>query len=778
MEVLELDGCSIWRGFALRSCGLPFTWVDRLRSTAATELAVGIEGNAPDQLQALRDAIEADRAALWRVTVEEFFAEPTFVSAVLWQNRAAWSTGLSRLRKLQSASPQFNSKYRQYERLLVKYVQRYCAKNDTIGFFGPLQWGVVSDDMCCVRLEPASRPATLEVFFERWALQAIIDAAFQSPAVRLGLRPLAKPIASIPGAITLPNPSFGKLCELLLRACDGLSTFGQITAQPGLSREAARLGLGRQHLFLILCRLEKEGALGWTPELPFSNRRTQTATARRILALACTGDNAAAARDLLERFDGLCEIAASLGQVAFDPLALDSRLASLEAKFSELTGTGATRRHGQTYAARTPVYIDCVRGGTIRIPDAFFRGVGSQLTAISRSLRWLTHRMSAQLESLLYEALIDDELRQSGTMPLARAWRTIAAMLPNAGGHHPAEILALLEEFARRWASALEPAINGQALSPGQMLTRVEQHFDALHVGWPSAVFCAPDLMILGRNPGEIDSGEAVVILGEVHLKNTLEPDLFFDVCPDKPGMLRRVLAEVGVQRIVGTLSARHENSRAVPHLHPDSQNVYFDINGAGSSELAVPVVRLDELSLDFDGTRLTIAQQSADLRWDLVHFLDTYLGGPSFDFLPSYRHRPRITVGSMVLFREGWTFSTQELDFLDPQDEATRFLLWRRFVARNRLPRRMFAKIAGERKPFMVDAESVPLIHVLMTELRKSSGVNLTEMLPVPTAPSWSSGTDGEPYACELRMVVTDHRRWVQTATTPKRSAWPAASV
>jgi hypothetical protein len=772
MEVLELYGCSIWRGFALRSCGLPFTWTDRLRSTATTELADTIKGSAPEGILALRGAIEADRAALWRVTVEEFFADPTFVSAVLWQNRTAWSTGLSRLRSPESDLPRFNSKYRQYERLLVKYVQRYCAKNDTIGFFGPLLWGVVSEGASCVQLEPASQPATLEVFFERWALQAIIDAAFQSPAVRLNLRPLAKPIASIPGAITLPNPKFGKLCELLLDACDGVSTFGQIAARPEISREAARLGLARQHLYVILSRLEQEGALGWTPELPFSNRRTQTAYTRHILTLACSGDNAAGAKDLLERFDGLCEVAASLRQVAFDPLALDERLAALELKFNELTGSAATRRPGQTYAARTPVYLDCVRGGTIRIPDAFIRGVGLQLAAISRSLRWLTYRMSGELESLLYEALIGDELRQTGTMPLARAWRTIAAMLPNAGGHHPPEIVALLQEFATRWASVLEPAINGQALSPEQMLSRVDQHFDAPHVGWPSAVFYAPDLMILGRSSAEIDSGAALVILGEIHLKNTLEPDLFFDVCPDKPGMLRRAMAEVGVPRFVNTLSARHEHSRSVPHLHPDCQDVYFDINGTGSSELTVPVVRLDELSLEFDGTRLTIAQRSTGHRWDLVHFLDTRLGGPVFDFLPSCRHRPRITVGSMVLFRESWTFSTEELDFLAPQDEATRFLLWRRFAVRNRLPRRMFAKITGERKPFMVDAESVPLTQVLMTEIRKSSELHLTEMLPVPMAPFWSSGTDGEPYACELRMVVTDHWRWVQSATTSKRPA------
>ena len=43
------------------------------------------------------------------------------------------------------AAPTKPSRARQREEIVASYWQRYCAKNDTIGFFGPLAWGRVAD---------------------------------------------------------------------------------------------------------------------------------------------------------------------------------------------------------------------------------------------------------------------------------------------------------------------------------------------------------------------------------------------------------------------------------------------------------------------------------------------------------------------------------------------------------------------------------------------------------------------------------------------------------
>jgi hypothetical protein len=66
-----------------------------------------------------------------------------FREAVTWQNPAAFANAVV---KVAEASPAKPSKARQREEIVASYWQRYCAKNDTIGFFGPLAWGLIETE--------------------------------------------------------------------------------------------------------------------------------------------------------------------------------------------------------------------------------------------------------------------------------------------------------------------------------------------------------------------------------------------------------------------------------------------------------------------------------------------------------------------------------------------------------------------------------------------------------------------------------------------------------
>jgi hypothetical protein len=66
-----------------------------------------------------------------------------FAEAVIWQNRSAYRTAVA---KIAGAGAGSGSKRRRREGVVAGYWQRYCAKNDTVGFFGPLAWGEVRDD--------------------------------------------------------------------------------------------------------------------------------------------------------------------------------------------------------------------------------------------------------------------------------------------------------------------------------------------------------------------------------------------------------------------------------------------------------------------------------------------------------------------------------------------------------------------------------------------------------------------------------------------------------
>src|SRR5690606_29619918 len=69
---------------------------------------------------------------------------------------------------------------------------------------------------------------------------------------------------------------------------------------------------------------------------------------------------------------------------------LDSALTSLDATFTEITGKPATRRAGETYAARTLVYEDCVRDLEIQIGSPVLERISPVLALLGHSARWFT----------------------------------------------------------------------------------------------------------------------------------------------------------------------------------------------------------------------------------------------------------------------------------------------------------------------------------------------------------------------------------------------------
>jgi hypothetical protein len=143
---------ALWREFAVRSAGFP---VSGLETFGAGDESARLRGVAQD---------------------------PLFREAVLWQNPAAFDNAIA---KVAEGSPTKPSQARQREQLVASYWQRYCAKNDTIGFFGPLAWGQIRDTG--PRLEARSGALEREraVHLEAWGVQALaetIDPELKIPA--------------------------------------------------------------------------------------------------------------------------------------------------------------------------------------------------------------------------------------------------------------------------------------------------------------------------------------------------------------------------------------------------------------------------------------------------------------------------------------------------------------------------------------------------------------------------------------------------------------------
>ena len=135
-------GWSLWRDFAVRSAGFP---------------VVGLEAFGPgNESGRLREVAGGGR----------------FQEAVNWQNPAALANAVLNVASGAATKP---SRARQREEVVASYWQRYCAKNDTIGFFGPLTWGRIEDDGAPFSSRSGELVKERSVHLEAWGVQALAE---------------------------------------------------------------------------------------------------------------------------------------------------------------------------------------------------------------------------------------------------------------------------------------------------------------------------------------------------------------------------------------------------------------------------------------------------------------------------------------------------------------------------------------------------------------------------------------------------------------------------
>jgi Lantibiotic dehydratase, N terminus len=105
--------------------------------------------------------------------LRRFASDPMFQEAVIWQNRQAFETAVQSVSREQPESPR-NQRQRNHEELVANYAQRYCVKNDTIGFFGPVAWGRIESGSRLLELSHGpSLTKRRRTYFENWAIDKV-----------------------------------------------------------------------------------------------------------------------------------------------------------------------------------------------------------------------------------------------------------------------------------------------------------------------------------------------------------------------------------------------------------------------------------------------------------------------------------------------------------------------------------------------------------------------------------------------------------------------------
>jgi len=331
---------------------------------------------------------------------------------------------------------------------------------------------------------------------------------------------------------------------------------------------------------------------------------------------------------------------------------------------------------------------------------------------------------------------------------------------------------ASVAELQRRWEQVLGPPSSARRhqVSADAISARAAECFPGRPVAWSSARQHSPDIMIAAASPGEVERGNFLLVLGEIHVAtNTLDQRLFVEQHPDPARLIAAEQADRGPRRIVTIQAKDHPtvNSRtSPPSALLGSGQLYW--SAAITDSLDPP-----ESDTVMPGAAMTVARRGEDL---VVHLMpsgteldffevigDALIGVVVDAFQPAapVAHRPRITIDRFVLSREQWTFGVADSAWAFAKDEQERYYLARRWRQDHQLPERVFYRVPVELKPTAADFRSIVLVnlfakHIRQTEAAGHTQYTVTEMLP-DLGQLWLTDREGRRYSSELRIVAYD---------------------
>ncbi|MFD5467360.1 lantibiotic dehydratase [Kitasatospora sp. NPDC127059] len=743
-HLVRLDsGWGIWRLGVLRSAGLPLSLLDRFAVTGELDRSPGPERDAAVR----RIDMDAVNAAL---------ADDTLVSAMTWQNPKAVRDWVAAHRTALRAGPTAFTARRRDTRssAVARYAQRYCAKNESIGFFGPVAWARFDDGP--TRITGSGELIRRTISYEVWALKAVAQAWNEDPELLPHLPVRLDPACAPDGdTVRRPHRPPVRLDEAAARLVERLGEAGSVGELADLvGRPPAETFAGLKTLHDQ--RIVQLGFLVPLHERPEELLRAQV---RQV------PDDRVAKR-LLDRLDRLDRARAVLTAAA-DPDALLAALAGIDHALAEAAGEAgpgqdaAPREHAR-FGRRTPVYHDCRRDLDATIGPAELDDLAGPLGLLLDSASWLARQVGEAVEEGLLERYRSLAATR-GRVTLSEL-QFAAADLLSGGGPGVAEAVT---DFQLRWAEILDPA--GAA---DDVLTvdagRARALADALFPGgtprWSAARLHSPDVMI-----ADTPAGPRWVI-GELHVAvNTMESRLFATQADDRNELVESVRADWPGGRVVpvyptdGALVS--SRTYPPPALDPPGLFHYWSYgtddghpSGASSTPAAAMVV------LEQDGE---LVAGAGDAGWT-APVLECFgefvsaLAADLFQILPPAERTPRVVIGDVTVARASWRFALADVPAGATRAKDVGHDRLRAWAAAQGMPRHVFVRTPLERKPFYVDWHAPLLVENLGRLVRKMRAegtggwIKVAEMLPAPDQ-LWLTDPHGRRFTSELRLVAVD---------------------
>lgn len=766
---LGTTGWHLWPDGLLRGTGFPATGLQLLSGqdgSAAVDAAVsrGLDNAEAAADPAVLAALAADehRAS---DAVDRIAADPLFLEAVTWQNPQF--AGIAA--RLPGSS--MNNKRRRRERQVARYWQRYCGKNDTIGFFGPVCWVRLEPDQPeAVRVRPGPNLVRdRHVEFEYWALERFVDALLSdsriAPRLPVGRAPqlAVDPVSGAPRGPGAPSEA-GPQLRALLACADGRA------AEAVLAAASRTVAVTDDDLRAAV----DAGVLWWGADLPYNS------SAERSLVELIDALPDAARRAAQQRWDQMSAARDEVAAAAGDPIAVAAALAGLAEVFTSITGAAPHRRDGQMYAGRLVCFEDTLRDIDITIGVPVIESLAEPLSVLLPAARWLSVA-TAEPSHRAFAELFEHVRDSRDVVPLSEFWDAAREMLDDSA--HP--VYEVARDFARRWRELFglddvdpaEPVLRRSAdLAPS-----LQRLFPADAPAWPGARIHSPDVQICAAGADQLARGEFSLVLGELHaVWPTFDSGFFLDLHPDVSALRLAAERDYGPQvRPLYPTDWPQYTARIAPML--GGQDVQFAFTGApgadpsrlmpiGAYEVGVVAGELRVvLAEGFDGP---VESVTVD---ELFTLFIAWMTSVAFKLGLGGAHSPRVTLDRMVVEREAWRTSAGELAWA-AANGAVRFVGARRWRSELGLPERVYVSVGTETKPVFVDFTSALLVSSLAAMVENALivggpdvAVTITEMLPT-IEQAWLPDIEGRRYFSELRLQVRDPEPAVRPRILPRR--------
>ncbi len=698
--------------------------------------------------------------------IRKMCLDPLFRQAVLLQNRNALNHVIESFSR-ESDGPRVGSKTRQHEELIANYLQRYCLKNDTVGFFGPVGWARLEPTVAGLTCNPGPNlVSTSSIYFENWGIEALADKLAENTRLLPWIAPRLLPFFRLEGNnLYLPGGNSTPISPIyatILKKCNGEKTARQIALEV-LKTPGSGLSSATQ-VYAVLQQMCARKVMNWKFEIPYT--RHPERWLRKLLERIEPADLRGTAIGALDELERMRD---NVNRAVGDPVALEEALGRLDTAFIEVTSQEPTRAGGVMYASRTLTYQDCIRDVDVQIGPDVLDAMSEPLSLLLTATRWFSYKIARVYQGLfnkLYRELTNNGEKESCTF--LEFGTRVYPILYDPDNHLVDEVIA---EFVELWAQVLD-APSGKRrvqLSAAELKEKVERLFAAPGPGWELARYHSPDVMIAGSTPEAISEGDCFFVLGELHLTtNTCRGSFMVGQHPF-PNELYEAIDRDLPNDVLLAVPPRHWprlTNRTSLALVPSK--VHFleawadNIADAPRSK----VIPIAELVVEDSTDGLIIRTRNGRLSFKIIEAFGDVLSAMAVDtlkFVNSDQHTPRITIDRLVLSRECWSIDASALDFVEDEDEDERYLKVRHWANDHGFPRQVFVKITNETKPFYVDFQSPLYVGILIKMLRRArtqapinKHVVISEMLPTPDQ-LWLRDSSQNAYTSELRIVTRD---------------------